>query len=191
MGRALNQFYSYFVKKSFAHPPKRWLTVFYELKVYPRKTMNAPKLLLLPLLLLLVGQLPAQLTPEGVWDGFMTVGGIYSDERLPMQLYLTAKDGNTYEGRSYVQLPDGSTLRMDLEGRIFKDQSIELIEVAFAGDAFNDVMPEFNRQYQIIFQADLWDPKMYGYWQEQTAETFGEKRRRGKMTLTRRKVKGA
>jgi hypothetical protein len=153
--------------------------------------MNAPKLLLLTLLLLLVGQLPAQLTPEGVWDGFMTVGGIYSDERLPMQLYLTAKEGNTYEGRSYVQLPDGSTLRMDLVGRIFKDLSIELIEVAFAGDAFNDVIPEFNRQYQIIYQADLWDPKLYGYWQEQTEETFGEKRRRGRMTLTRRKVKGA
>lgn len=153
--------------------------------------MNAPKLLLLPLLLLLVGQLPAQLTPEGVWDGFMTVGGIYSDERLPMQLYLTAKEGNTYEGRSYVQLPDGSTLRMDLVGRIFKDQSIELIEVAFAGDALNDIMPDFNRQYQIIYKADLWDPKMYGYWQEQTSETFGAKRRRGKMTLTRRKVKGA
>jgi len=153
--------------------------------------MNARKFLLLPLLLLLVCQLPAQLTPEGVWDGFMTVGGIYSDQRLPMQLYLTAKENNTYEGRTYVQLPDGSTLRMDLVGKIFRDQSIELTEVAFAGDALNDVMPEFNRQYQIVFKADLWNPKMYGYWQEKTSETFGARRRRGKMTLKRRKVKGA
>ena len=147
--------------------------------------------MLLPLLLLLVGQLPAQLTPEGVRDGIMTIGGIYSDERLPMQRYLTDKGNNTYDGRTYVHLPNGSTLRMDLVGKIFKDQSIELVEVAFAGDAFNEVMPEFNRQYQIIFKADLWNPKMYGYWQEQTAETFGAKRRRGKMTLSRRKVKGA
>lgn len=120
----------------------------------------------------------------------MTVGGIHSDKRLPMQLYLT-NEGGVIKGRSYVQLPDGSTLRMDLVGQLHYDQSISLKETAFAGDSFNEIMPEFNRQYQLIFKPDLWDPKMIGFWQEKTGETFKERRRRGRMTLTRGKVKGA
>lgn len=152
--------------------------------------MNIRKLLLFPLFLCLLSvPLIAQSTLDGAWEGFMTVGGIHSDKQLPMQLYLSS-EGNKVEGRSYVQLPDGSTLRMDLRGYIYKDQSIQLVEIAFAGDPANDIMPEFNRQYQIIFQADLWDPKMEGFWQEKTTETFGEKRRRGRMTLKRQKVKG-
>lgn len=119
----------------------------------------------------------------------MTVGGIHSDKQLPTQLYLKTT-GRKVEGRSYVQLPDGSTLRMDLEGYLYNDYSITLVETSFGGDPTNDIMPEFNRQYQIIFKADLWDPKIKGFWQEQTEDTFGEKRRRGRMSLTRRKVKG-
>jgi len=153
--------------------------------------MSTPRLtlLLLPLFMCL-SNLPAQSTLDGTWEGFMTVGGIHSDKRLPMQLYLTS-DGRDVKGRSYVQLPDGSTLRMDLEGRLHHDLSISLTEVAFGGDSENDIMPEFNRQYQVIFKPDLWDPRMQGFWQEKTTDTFGEKRRRGRMTLTRRKVKGA
>lgn len=152
--------------------------------------MPAVKLLLLPLLLCLItNQLPAQSTLDGTWEGFMTVGGIHSDKQLPTQLYLKTT-GKKVEGRSYVQLPDGSTLRMDLQGYLYNDYSITLIETSFAGDAHNEIMPEFNRQYQIVFKADLWDPKIKGFWQEQTEDTFGEKRRRGRMLLTRRKVKG-
>lgn len=152
--------------------------------------MNPVKLLLFPFLLgCFFLPVSAQSTLDGTWEGYMTVGGIHSDKQLPMQLYLNS-EGNKVEGRSYVQLPDGSTLQMDLRGYLYRDQSIQLVEVKFAGDPDNDIMPEFSRQYQIIFKADLWDPKMEGYWQEKTVETFGEKRRRGRMMLTRRKVKG-
>ncbi|WP_020568570.1 hypothetical protein [Neolewinella persica] len=152
--------------------------------------MHPVKLLLLPLLLCFTtSHLSAQSTLDGTWEGFMTVGGIHSDKQLPTQLYLKTT-GKKVEGRSYVQLPDGSTLRMDLRGYLYNDYSIQLVETSFAGDPDNDIMPEFNRQYQIIFKADLWDPKLKGFWQEQTEDTFGEKRRRGRMLLTRRKVKG-
>ncbi|MFT4750740.1 MAG: hypothetical protein ACI92C_001604 [Neolewinella sp.] len=151
--------------------------------------MMTPRILLFPFVLMLAFALPAQNTLDGTWEGFMTVGGIYSDQQLPMQLYLTS-EGSEVKGRSYVQLPDGSTLRMDLEGHRYRDLSISLIETDFAGDATNDIMPEFNRQYQIIFKPDLWDPHLRGFWQEETEEAFLPKRRRGRMRLTRRKTKG-
>ena len=119
----------------------------------------------------------------------MTIGGIYSNESLPMQLYLSTKDG-IVEGRSYVQLPDGSTLRMDLRGKIFSDRSIRLLETSFAGDEFNERLPKFNRKYQILFKDDIWNPELIGFWQEIKEEIFAPKRRRGRMTLTKRKTKG-
>ncbi|TXF90643.1 hypothetical protein FUA23_05990 [Neolewinella aurantiaca] len=151
--------------------------------------MTRFRILLTSFIFLLVFSLSAQGSLDGSWEGFMTVGGIYSNEQLPMQLYLTS-EGRKVKGRSYVQLPDGSTLRMDLEGYRYKDLSISLTETSFAGDVTNDIMPEFNRQYQIVFKPDLWDPHLRGYWQEETDEAFLPKRRRGRMRLTRQKKKG-
>ena len=152
--------------------------------------MSYYRLLYLLILLLPATPATAQATLDGSWEGFMMVGGIYSGEELPMQLYLTT-EGRVVTGRSYVQLPDGSTLRMDLKGRLHGDMSLTLIETGFGGDPNNDVMPEFARQYQIIFKPDLWDARLRGYWQEQTKEVFGPDRRRGRMRLKRQAVKGA
>lgn len=132
----------------------------------------------------------AQAGLDGTWEGAMTIGGIYSHEELPMQLYLTTTDG-VVKGRSYVQLPDGSTLRMDLKGNVYKDGSIHLLETAFAGDEFNERMPRFNRKYQILFKDDIWNPVLIGFWQEIHEEIFAPNRRRGRMKLKRRKVAGA
>lgn len=140
-------------------------------------------------LIILVTAVDAQSRLEGTWEGSMTIGGLYSDETLPVQLYLTAERGKV-TGRSYVQLPDGSTLRMDLEGRAYRDGSIRLFETAFSGDEFNERLPKFNRKYQIIFKDDLWDPVLSGFWQEIKEEVFDPTRRRGRMTLRKRKVKG-
>lgn len=120
----------------------------------------------------------------------MTIGGIYSNEALPMQLYLSSAKDGTVEGRSYVQLPDGTTLRMDLRGKIFSDRSIRLLETSFAGDEFNERLPKFNRKYQILFRDDIWNPELIGFWQEIKEEIFASNRRRGRMTLTKRKTKG-
>ncbi|PPK88801.1 hypothetical protein CLV84_1773 [Neolewinella xylanilytica] len=129
----------------------------------------------------------AQTDLDGLWEGNMTVGGIYSNEALPMQLYLST-DGRFIKGRSYVTLPDGEILRMDLKGELYGDRSIGMVEIAFVGDSDNDVMPEFNRQYQITFKPDLWESELRGFWQEVTPETFKGTRRRGRMVLKKAKT---
>lgn len=120
----------------------------------------------------------------------MTVGGIYSNEALPMQLYIIT-EGNEIKGKSYVTLPDGQVLRMDLSGYLYGDRSISLVEISFAGDADNDIMPEFNRQYQILYRPDIWNSELRGWWQEVTDLTFGNTRRRGKMVLKKQKAERA
>lgn len=152
-----------------------------------------PRFLLLPLFLILFSSTGASAQYaklDGLWEGTMIVGGLEGTQRLPMQLYLTTK-GRKVEGRSYVQLPDGSILRMDLKGSFFRDGSMELKEVAFAGDPVNELMPEFNRQYQIVLSDDIWNPVLNGYWQEVTKEVFKKGRRLGRMNLNRRSPDGA
>lgn len=134
--------------------------------------------------------LSAQVDIDGLWVGTMTVGGIYSDQALPMQLHITIQNDRII-GRSYVTLPDGEILRMELRGDYYGDRSISLLEVSFAGDEQNDIMPEFNRQYQIVHRPDLWDSELRGFWQEVTEATFSNKRRRGRMLLHRKKAKSA
>ena len=143
------------------------------------------KTILLTLFLLPLA-LSAQTSLEGLWEGTMTVGGIYSDEALPMQLYITIED-QVITGRSYVTLPDGKVLRMDLSGQYYHDRSFSLVEINFVGDPENKIIPEFNRQYQIVYKPDLWDSVLKGYWQEITPQTFHETRRRGRMLLRKRK----
>ena len=141
-------------------------------------------------LLLLPSCVLAQTSLDGLWEGTMTVGGIYSNEALPMQLYIIT-EGNEIKGKSYVTLPDGQVLRMDLSGYLYGDRSISLVEISFAGDADNDIMPEFNRQYQILYRPDIWNSELRGWWQEVTDLTFGNTRRRGKMVLKKQKAERA
>ena len=150
----------------------------------------APLLFLLIPLLLCTRASAQSSRLDGLWEGTMVIGGLDGAEKLPMQLYLKTT-GRKVEGRSYVQLPDGSTLRMDLRGTYFRDGSMELKEVAFAGDPTNELMPEFNRQYQIVLSDDIWAPILNGYWQEVTKEVFKSDRRLGRMNLVRRKAEGA
>ncbi len=133
--------------------------------------------------------LRAQITLSGEWTGTMTIGGIYSSTKLPMKLYIVNRGGHI-EGRSYVTLPDGEVLRMDLEGVLYGDQSMQLREVKFGGDPNNDILPEFNRQYQIVYKPDLYDSELRGFWQEVTPETNKTGRQRGRMVLKKLKSKG-
>ncbi len=126
---------------------------------------------------------------EGVWEGTITIGGIYSNHTLPIQIYLTV-NGSQVEGRSYVKTGEETTIQMHLQGRLYRDNSIQLTEVEFVGDAFNEYFPKFNRQYQLIWKRDLWNAGLNGYWQEVTDRTFHKFRQRGRLTLTKQKSKG-
>lgn len=142
------------------------------------------------LLLSLPTMLCAQVSLSGSWEGTITVGGIHSSQELPMELYLIVKD-RYVEGRSYVRMPDGEVLQMDLVGTYFGDHSMSLREVKFVGDIENDYLPKFSRQYQLIWKADLWDAQVKGFWQEITSETFDNYRRRGRIKLKKVKDPGA
>lgn len=157
-----------------------------ELRVILGNTRDQMKIPFCLSLLIFPVILSAQTSLDGLWEGTMTVGGIYSDQALPMQLYITT-DGTKIQGRSYVTLPDGEVLRMDLSGHLYGDRSLQLMEINFAGDENNDIMPEFNRQYQIVFKPDLWDSQLRGFWQEVSEETFSDTRRRGRMVLRKNK----
>ena len=150
------------------------------------------KVQIFTLLLFICGlstQLNAQKGLDGVWEGTITIGGIYSTQALPIQLYLTV-EGNRVEGRSYVKTGENTTVQMHLSGRVFRDNSIQLSEVEFIGDEENDQFPKFNRQYQLIWKRDLWEAGLNGYWQEVTNITFAKFRQRGRLKLTKQKPKG-
>lgn len=147
----------------------------------------------LPLLLIFFLCLPkvdAQVTLAGVWEGTMTVGGIYSSQELPMELYLLV-DGKKIEGRSYVRMPDGTVVQMNLKGTYHFDHSMSLQEVEFVGNPTNDYLPKFSRQYQMVWKADLWNAGLNGFWQEITEQTFDHYRRRGRIKLKKVKNPGA
>ncbi|MEL6141245.1 MAG: hypothetical protein AAFU67_06475 [Bacteroidota bacterium] len=145
--------------------------------------------LLLFIVVLFPMSLTAQRGLEGVWEGHITIGGIYSDQKLPMQLYITL-NGRKIEGRTYVQLPEGETIQMHLTGRLYFDNSMELWEEHFVGDEDNAYLPKFNRQYQIMWKRDLWNAELRGYWQEVTENTFDKFRQRGRIKLKKQKSRG-
>lgn len=124
----------------------------------------------------------------GVWEGSLILG-VTDGTELPMQLYLTVK-GRQVTGRSYILLPNGETLQMDLSGRTFRDGSFGLTETRFAGDPENGVLPQFNRQYQIVYRTGLWGEALKGYWQEVTEDVLDPARRMGRVELRRRKREG-
>lgn len=136
-----------------------------------------------------LGVLTGQKTLEGQWEGHITTGGIYSGEQLPMQIFFTIKGGRI-EGRTYVTVGEGETIQMDLVGRLFNDNSLQLEEVKYVGDGSNDYFPKFNRQYQLTWKRDLWDASLIGYWQEVTDKTFNNFRERGKIVLKKAKESG-
>lgn len=134
--------------------------------------------------------LAAQVTLAGTWEGTITIGGIHSSQTLPMELYLIVK-GNFIEGRSYVRMPDGTIVQMNLQGTYHHDHSMSLREIKFVGDPRNDFLPKFSRQYQLVWKADIWDAEIKGFWQEITDKTFDNYRRRGRILLTKVKSPGA
>jgi hypothetical protein len=80
---------------------------------------------------------------------------------------------------------------MDLSGYLYGDRSLSMVEVSFAGDAENEIMPEFNRQYQIVYRPDIWNSELRGFWQEVSELTFSDTRRRGRMVLKKQKAERA
>ena len=128
----------------------------------------------------------AQKGLEGLWEGTITKGGIYSEEGYKFELYLKKK-GKYWEGKSIVYLDDGRKIEMDVHGRFYKDRSMYFKDIKFIPREDDISIPPFYRKYQLIYDRSIWESKLDGYWQENVFEPFEKRRRQGRVFL--RKVK--
>ena len=154
----------------------------------------------LPIILATISFLPlgAQKTLaglNGLWEGTITEGGIYSNQGHRFQLYLEANE-KYIKGRSYIHVSADSIVQMQLRGQRYQDNSIYLEEVdptwtQEEEDAIEEgASPkQFSRKYQFIYKRSIWDPSLEGYWQEVTPTPFHFKRERGRIFLEKRSSK--
>lgn len=125
---------------------------------------------------------------DGLYEGTLTRGGIYSKEGLRFELLLEVKEGEV-KGRSYLHLDDNQIIEMDIHGKLYNDRSIYFEDIKFVNPVDSDLVPPFNRKYQLVFNRSIWDSTLEGYWQEIRREVFHEKRHRGRIFL--KKVGGS
>ena len=129
--------------------------------------------------------LNAQKHIEGLWEGRITDGGIYSEDGYKFEL-LIQLEGSKIVGRSYVYLPEGKVIEMDIKGYLYQDRSIYLQEIEFIPAVGVELLPPFNRKYQMIYTRSIWESKLEGFWQEVIVSPFDDKRERGRILLTKK-----
>lgn len=125
---------------------------------------------------------------DGLYEGTLTRGGIYSKEGLRFELLLEVK-GNKVKGRSYIHISENEVIEMDIRGILYNDRSIYLEDTNFVSQTDSEITPPFNRKYQLVFNRSIWDSTLEGYWQEIRTDVFHEKRHRGRIFL--KKVGGS
>ncbi len=119
---------------------------------------------------------------EGLWEGFITKGGLDQEDGYKFEL-LIKLDGHSVTGRSYVHLEEGKVIEMDVRGYIYQDRSMYLQDIEFIPAAGSSLMPPFNRKYQMIYTRSIWENKLEGYWQEIMSTPFDRRRDRGRIIL--------
>ena len=154
----------------------------------------------LPIILATISFLPLSAQNQlaglnGLWEGIITEGGIYSNEGHRFQLYLEVNE-KYIKGRSYIYVSTDSIVQMELRGQRYQDNSIYLEEVdptwtQEEEDAIEEgASPkQFSRKYQFIYKRSIWDPSLEGYWQEVTPTPFHFKRERGRIFLEKKSSK--
>lgn len=125
---------------------------------------------------------------DGLYEGTMTRGGIYSSEGLRFELLLEVKGGEV-KGRSYIHIGENEIIEMDIQGKLYNDRSIYFEDIKFVSQTASEIIPPFSRKYQLVFNRSIWDSTLEGYWQEIRSEVFHEKRKRGRISL--KKVGGS
>ena len=142
---------------------------------------------LIGLSLFCLSSLSAQKDIEGLWEGTITIGGIHSNDSYKFQLYLKSS-GRKITGKSIVHLGNEEYIEMDVWGTWHGDRSVYMEEFKFIpviGKEEEGQKAPFYRKYQFIHNRSIWESKLEGYWQEITNDTFGQKRKRGRITLKR------
>lgn len=132
----------------------------------------------------------AQKHLEGLWEGVIAKGGIYSNSGYKFEL-LIELDGSKVTGRSYIYVDDDQIIEMDIKGLLYADRSIYLEDMGFIASGENEFVPPFNRKYQLIYSRSIWDNKLEGYWQQIITSPFDRMRKRGRVYLKKVEKKKA
>lgn len=130
----------------------------------------------------------AQHRLDGLYEGVLTQGGIYSKEGLRFELLLEVK-GAEVSGRTYLHISDTEIIEMDIKGILYNDRSVYFEDIKFINQVDSKLVPPYNRKYQLLFSRSIWESSLEGYWQEIRKEVFHEKRQRGRILL--KKVGGS
>lgn len=131
--------------------------------------------------------LSAQSRYDGLWEGELTYGGIYSEESYRFQMWLQY-DGTSLKGRSYVFLSKDEVIEMEIRGVLYGDLSIYLSDTSFMPAEGSELMPPFYRKYQLLYKRSIWETALEGYWQEIVDSPMYEKRARGRIKLQKVKT---
>jgi hypothetical protein len=126
--------------------------------------------------------LSAQSRLEGLWEGSITLDGIYSSKEHRFQMLIRYNSGSI-SGRSYIYLPNGEILEMEIQGRLYDDWSISVYDIKFIPIGGSSLKPPFKRKYQLLYQTSIWETTLNGYWQEIKEEALDKKRHLGRITL--------
>lgn len=142
------------------------------------------KVLLLSLLFFFASLCMGQKGLEGVWKGTITKGGIFTSGGYPFELFLEI-EGKEIVGKSYVYLSEDEIIEMQVSGKIYQDRSMNLYEFEFVKQPDQDLPPEFNRKYQLVYNRSAVQSEntLNGYWQQIIATPFIPERKRGRIFL--------
>lgn len=130
----------------------------------------------------------AQKDLQGVWKGQLVAKGLNSVSTTPFELYIQVK-GKKISGSAYLHQENGEILQTRLEGVIYEDHSIYLIDTQHGEtqvDSSSAIF--FLKKYQLLYDRSIWESKLEGYWQEVMEQPREEeKRKMGRISL--KKVK--
>ncbi|MEL7122714.1 MAG: hypothetical protein AAFO07_24925 [Bacteroidota bacterium] len=142
-------------------------------------------------IVLFIGQLGwSQKGIEGLWEGEMTLGGIYSHQTVKFEMLLQRK-GKQVFGKSLIHINENEIIQMEVSGYFYMDNSVYMNDIKFipmVGEN-EDMIPPYYRKYQFIFDRSIWESKIDGYWQEIKGESFDPSRERGRISLKKIKKK--
>lgn len=120
---------------------------------------------------------------DGLWEGELTYGGLASERSYRFQMWIKSNAAGSLWGRTYVYLSPEEVVEMQIEGRIYDDLSIYLVDKDFVPMAGREISPPFYRKYQLKFDRSIWETSLDGYWQQVIDAPMDIRRDRGRLKL--------
>lgn len=123
----------------------------------------------------------AQTYLPGLWSGELTQG----TETYRFEIFIKRKK-QKLTGRTYLYLSNNEVVTMEFRGVLHNDLSMNIYEMKMVepiDDTENPIY--FPRTFQLLYNRKMNSLKMTGYWQEMHISATDEKRRFGRVFLSR------